>query len=57
MKFIEDSYQKVENLIDKSFLSPKAKQFYKESYKEWKDWKLNRTIILLLCKFKKAISQ
>jgi serine/threonine-protein kinase HipA len=34
MKFIEDSYQEVENLIDKSFLSPKAKEFYKESYKD-----------------------
>lgn len=34
MKFIEDSYQEVEKLIDKSFLSPKAKEFYKESYKD-----------------------
>lgn len=34
MKFIEDSYQEVENLINKSFLSPKAKEFYKESYKD-----------------------
>ena len=34
MKFIEDSYQEVENLIDKSFLSPKAKEFYKEAYED-----------------------
>lgn len=34
MKFIEDSYLEVENLIDKSFLSHKAKEFYKESYKD-----------------------
>ena len=34
MKFIEDSYQEVENLIDKSFLSPEAKEFYKELYKD-----------------------
>lgn len=34
MKFIEDSYPKVEDLIDKSFLSDKAKEFYKSSYKD-----------------------
>ena len=34
MKFIEDSYQGVEILIDKSFLSPQAKEFYKESYRD-----------------------
>jgi serine/threonine-protein kinase HipA len=34
MKFIEDSYQEVEKLIDKSFLSSKAKEFYTESYKD-----------------------
>lgn len=34
MKFIEASYPKVEELIDKSFLSPQAKEFYKESYKD-----------------------
>lgn len=33
MKFIEESYYKVEELIDKSFLSKNAKEFYKSSYK------------------------
>lgn len=33
MKFIEESYYKVEELIDKSFLSKNAKEFYKLSYK------------------------
>lgn len=33
MKFIEESYSKVEELIDKSFLSESAKEFYKSSYK------------------------
>ncbi|WP_198305227.1 type II toxin-antitoxin system HipA family toxin [Arcobacter vandammei] len=33
MKFIEDSFPKVEELIDKSFLSENAKEFYKSSYK------------------------
>lgn len=34
MKFIEESYPKVEELIDKSFLSESAKEFYKSSYKD-----------------------
>ena len=34
MKFIEDSYPKVEELINKSFLSQEAKEFYIESYKD-----------------------
>ncbi|MFW2600381.1 hypothetical protein ACN5PE_02890 [Aliarcobacter butzleri] len=34
MNFIEDSYPKVEELIDKSFLSESAKKFYKSSYKD-----------------------
>lgn len=34
MKFIEESYPKVEKLIDKSFLSESAKEFYKSSYKD-----------------------
>lgn len=34
MKFIEDSYPKVEELINKSFLSLEAKEFYKNSYKD-----------------------
>ncbi|WP_152632793.1 type II toxin-antitoxin system HipA family toxin [Aliarcobacter butzleri] len=34
MKFIEESYPKVEKLIDKSFLSESAKKFYKSSYKD-----------------------
>ena len=34
MKFIEESYPKVEELIDKSFLSESAKKFYKSSYQE-----------------------
>lgn len=34
IKFIENSYPKVEELIDKSFLTETAKEFYKSSYKE-----------------------
>lgn len=34
MKFIEESYPKVQELIDKSFLSESAKEFYKSSYKD-----------------------
>ncbi|MCT7576763.1 HipA domain-containing protein [Aliarcobacter butzleri] len=34
MNFIEDSYPKVEELIDKSFLSESAKEFYRSSYKD-----------------------
>ncbi len=34
MKFIEENYPKVEELIDKSFLSESAKEFYKLSYKD-----------------------
>ena len=34
MKFIEDSYSKVEKMIDKSFLSEDAKEFYELSYQE-----------------------
>ena len=34
MKLIKDSYPQVEALINKSFLSVEAKEFYKNSYKE-----------------------
>ena len=34
MKFIEDSYPKVEELINKSFLSQEAKEFYIKNYKD-----------------------
>ncbi len=34
MKYIEDSYLKVKEMIDKSFLSESAKEFYKLSYKK-----------------------
>jgi serine/threonine-protein kinase HipA len=34
MKFIKDSYPEVEELINKSFLNSKAKEFYKKSYQD-----------------------
>ena len=46
MKFIEDSYLKIEELINKSFLSQEAKEFYIESYKDrMKRLGINRTFI------------
>ena len=46
MKFIEDSYPTVEELINKSFLSQEAKEFYIESYKDrMKRLGINRTFI------------